>query len=133
MTAETTVDVRGIRAGLRDLARRMPKHPVHVHAFGALLAAYMNDEIWPEAIVLATALLMNDVARGKSGYTAPEAQIPARLVGMPPVVLAVLELQIPSMLRAAAGEEHRDVAEQLVAALEREPAEVKPWGSGARC
>lgn len=115
MTTETTVDVRGIKAGLRDLARRMPGHPAVVHELGALLAEYTNDEICPEAIDLAVALLLHDVQRGTSGYS---VQIPHALTGLPFPVLAALEIMIPSMLRAAAGEEHRDVAEQLVTALE---------------
>jgi hypothetical protein len=115
---ETVVDVRPIREGLRELAVRMPKEPEHVHAFGKLLAAYTNDKIYPSTIAFATLLLMNDIRRGKSGYSSAEAQIPAKLVGMPPVVLAVLELAIPRMLRAAAGPEHVATAELLIAALE---------------
>lgn len=116
MTTETTADVRGIKAGLRDLARRMPKQPEHVHALGALLAVYMNDEIYHESIRLTAMLMMNDVARGKSGYQS--VQIPAKLSGMPPVVVAALGLTIPAMLRAAAGPEHASTAELLVAALD---------------
>lgn len=116
MTTETTADVRGIKAGLRDLARRMPKQPEHVHALGALLAVYMNDEIYHESIRLTAMLMMNDIARGKSGY--PSVQIPAKLSGMPPVVVAALGLTIPAMLRAAAGPEHASTAELLVSALD---------------
>jgi hypothetical protein len=112
------VDVRPIKAGLRELAARMPREPEHVHAFGKLLAAYTNDKIYPSTIAFATMLLMNDIRNGKSGYSSAEAQIPAKLVGMPPVVLAVLELAIPRMLRAAAGPEHVATAELLIAALE---------------
>lgn len=117
MTTETVLDLRPIRAGLRDLATRMPNQSDHVHALGRLLAAYMNDEMFPEGITLTTVLLMNDIARGESGYSAADAQIPAKLTGLPSVVQITLRFMIPKMLRAAAGEEHRDVAEQLVTAL----------------
>jgi hypothetical protein len=113
---ETAVDVRPIREGLRELAGRMPKEPEHVHALGTLLADYMNDRVYPSAIVLATALMMSDIARGKSGYQS--VQIPAELSGLPYVACVALEFEIPDMLRAAAGPEHVATAELLIAALE---------------
>lgn len=112
----TAVDVRPIRVGLRELASRMPKEAEHVHELGTLLAAYMNDSIYPSAMRMATTLLMHDIARGKSGYAS--VQIPAKLYGLPSVVLAVLDLAIPDMLRAAAGPEHAATAELLIAALD---------------
>lgn len=112
---KTVVDVRPIRAGLRELAVRMPKEPEHIHAVGALLAAYMNDEIYPESMSLATALVLYDIQRGRSGY---QVTIPVALLCLPPIVLAVLELEVPRMLRAAAGLEHAATAELLIAALE---------------
>lgn len=113
---ETAVDVRPVRAGLRELAGRMPKESEHVHALGTLLAAYMNDRIYPSAMRMATTLLMHDIASGESGYQS--VQIPEKLSGLPPIVLAVLDLAIPDMLRAAAGPEHAETAELLIAALE---------------
>jgi hypothetical protein len=113
---ETAVDVRPIREGLRELAGRMPEEPEHVHAFGKLLAAYMNDHICPGAIPMVTGLMMCDLARGKSGYS--HVTIPEKLSGMPAVVFATLDFMIPAMLRAAAGPEHVATAELLIAALE---------------
>lgn len=114
-TDDTTINVFAIRAGLRDLRTHMPRAPEHLHAFGELLADYMNDEIYPEGMQLAVSLLMYDLERGRSGYSS--VHIPHKLTGLPRVVLAALEMSIPSMLRAAAGEEHAAVAEKLIAGL----------------
>lgn len=111
---DETIDVSMVRAGLRDLRVRMPSAPEHAHVFGEVLAAYMNDEIFPEAMEMAVTLLMHDLQRGRSGYS---IALPAKLTRLPPLVLRTMEMLIPNMLRAAAGPEHVDVAEKLIAGL----------------
>lgn len=95
---ETALSMSEAKESLKKLSEMMPNSVEPVHQFGAHLASYLNPELVPMGFVMACELAIYDLQTGINGFTGEPVR--SRLVGLPPIVYALLRMEIVPIAEA---------------------------------
>lgn len=69
-----------------------------IYEFGRLLAGRLNPELVPMGFVIGCHLLLYDLQKGVDGFT--KEPIRSKLIGYPPMIYALLRMEIPTIAEA---------------------------------
>ena len=69
-----------------------------LYDFGRFLAGYLNPQLVPMGFVMGCELALHDLQAGVNGFTSKPIQ--SRLVGYPPMIYALLRMEIPRIADA---------------------------------
>jgi|SRR3989344_1483850 len=83
---------------LRELEKYMPNAVETVHAFGRFLVERLNSQLVPMGFVVGCHLAIHDLETGVDGFTGKP--IRNGLVGYPPMIYALLGMEIPAIAKA---------------------------------
>lgn len=93
-----------------------------VYHFGKYLAGRLNPELVPQGFVMGCELALYDLQKGVDGFT--NEPIRGKLVGYPPMIYALLRMEIPRIAKAvlpeAFAKEVKDFIEQIKTEMRKE-------------
>jgi hypothetical protein len=97
---ETALSMDEARRKLAKLEELIPNAPNELlYDFGRHLAGYLNLELVPMGFVLRCELALYDLQTGVNGFTGEPIQR-SQLVGCPPIIYALLRMEIPRIADA---------------------------------
>lgn len=88
---------------LNELKKYMPGAQDTIYEFGRFLSERLNPELVPEGFVLGCELAIYDLQKGVDGFTGEP--INSNLVSYPPMVYALLRMEIPHIASVIFSEE----------------------------
>ena len=89
---------------LAKLEELIPDAPNELlYDFGRHLAGYLNHQLVPRGFVVGCELALYDLQTGTNGFNGKPIQ--SRLVGYPPMIYALLRMEIPCIADAVLPEE----------------------------
>ena len=110
---------------LSKLEELIPNAPDGLlYDFGCYLAGYLNPQLVPMGFVMGCELALYDLQTGVNGFTGKPLQ--SRLVGYPPMIYALLRMEIPRIADAVLPAEFaasvKNYIEQVNAKMQAERA-----------
>lgn len=119
--AENAISMEGPKKRLANLKEFMPDANEQVATFGRFLAEYLNPELIPQGFVMGCELALNDLQEGTDGFTGEPIKGFHKLLGYPPMIYALVRMEIPDIADAVFPE---DFASEVKAFIAKVDADV---------
>lgn len=117
MEISDAVSTEEMKAKLQNLKEHMPNKPQFTYDFGAYLATRLNPQLNPMGFNMTIQLTLYDLQTGVNGFTGEP--VPCSLSGMPAMVYALMEMNIPIIARAVCPGDFADKVAQVYAEIHK--------------
>jgi hypothetical protein len=118
---ELVLSMKEAKEKLSELQKYMPKNEDTIWEFGRMLSTKLNPELVPEGFVMACELLIYDLQKGVDGFTGQP--IRSKLVGYPPMIYALLRMEIPHIASVIFPEEFATAVKDFIQEVNKEARE----------
>jgi hypothetical protein len=119
---ELVLPMEEAKKKLNELEKHMPNTQDTICDFGRFLSPRLNPQLVPEGFILACELAIYDLQKGVDGFTGQP--IRSKLVGYPPMIYALLRMNISHIASAIFPDEFATAVKMAIQELNKEAAKA---------